>query len=57
MKGNKINNSFVIVENIVKILLFACYCVIGLISECIGSPFRPHFHEKDGNKKLKKKFD
>ena len=36
-------------------MLFACYCVIGLVSECIGSPFGPHFCEKDGNKKTEKK--
>ena len=55
MKGNEINNSFVIVKNIVCyllviVLLGSFLSVLALLSDLIST-------KKDGNKKLKKKID
>ena len=54
MKVNEINNSFVIVKNIVCYLLVIVLCY-WLISKCIGSPFGPHFHKKGRQQKTEKK--
>ena len=55
MKGNEINNSFVIVKNIVCyllviVLLSSFPSVLALLSDLISA-------KKDGNKKTEKKFD